>query len=303
MGRRLPPFAAIKAFEAAARYCNFQQAAEELHISPSAVSHQIKSLEDFVGIALFIRNNNRLTLTHDGKAYYKELQQSLDGIERATNAVMRPRGHGELTISLFPTLAELWLIPRLGAFHDDHPNVTIRLSSNTDKSNEFPPDGVDLSIRYIHEDDPDDEGDFLFPEIMIPVCSRAYLESHGPIESEEDLLERTLIYCNWERDEWPFWFGDVGKSTANAKSWLELDTRGHALKAASEGLGIAMGRRPFVDDALVSGRLVTPLMRPVSTGFRYFLTASRQSSDFAGVRRFREWLLSICPSEESLLVA
>lgn len=305
MGRRLPPFAAVKAFEAAARYCNFQQAAEELRISPSAVSHQIKALEDFVGMALFFRNNNRLTLTAEGAAYRGDLEKALDMIEASTGAIMRPRGHAELTISLVAPLAELWLIPRLGAFHKAHPHVSVRLASRTSKCHEATPDGVDLAIQYTNASElrENARSAFLFAETIVPVCSPDYLAANGPIRSAAGLIEQTLIYCNWERDEWPAWVGDAGMSLRNVRSWLELDTRAQALQAAKEGLGIAMGRHPYIDDALATGQLVAPLDLPVSTGLAYFLVASERSEGFEGVRQFREWLLSVCPSDTVRQVA
>ena len=294
MGRRLPPFAAIKAFEAAARHCNFQQAADELLISSSAVSHQVKALEDHLGIQLFIRNNNRLTLTPEGHGYHGELREALDLIEQATAKVAKPRGRTFLTVNLYPILAEMWLIPRLGAFHEAHPEITVRLMTET-RPNDFAGTGVDLVIHYTPAAADEISGDFLFHEELVPVCSPSYLERTGAINDAADLLQHTLIFCNAEPGEWTMWLGSEGLASDVVGHWLELDTRSATLSAAKEGLGVAIGRRPYIDDAIANGSLVMPVPRPLATGYSYYLVATKPSIGLSGVRRFRDWLLSICP--------
>lgn len=294
MGRRLPPFAAIKAFEAAARHCNFQQAADELLISSSAVSHQVKALEDHLGIQLFIRNNNRLTLTTEGHSYHGELREALDLIEQATAKVAKPRGRTFLTVNLYPALAEMWLIPRLGSFHEAHPDITVRLMTMT-RPTDLAGTGVDLAVHYTAAAANEVSGDFLFHEEIVPVCSPAYLERTGQIETAADFLQRTLLFCNGEPGEWSTWLCNEGLSSDVGGHWLELDTRSSTLSAAKEGLGICIGRRPYIDDALADGSLVMPANRPLSTGYSYYLVATKPSVGLSGVRRFRDWLLSICP--------
>ncbi len=302
MGRRLPPFAAIKAFEAAARHCNFQQAADELLISSSAVSHQVKALEDHLGIQLFIRNNNRLSLTAEGSSYHVELREALDLIEQATARVAKPRGRTYLTVSLFPAIAEMWLIPRLGKFHEAHPDITVRLMTNT-RPSDLAGTGVDLAIHYTSSPMDDANGDFLFREAIVPVCSPKYIEQTSKIEGARSLLEHTLVFCNSEPGEWADWLTNQGLPQADVAHWLELDARSSTLRAAKEGLGIAIGRKPFIDDEIADGSLVMPLPTPVVTGFSYYLVSTKPSRGMTGVRRFREWLLSMCPAEPKARVA
>lgn len=302
MGRRLPPFAAIKAFEAAARHCNFQQAADELLISSSAVSHQVKALEDHLGIQLFIRNNNRLTLTPEGSSYHMELREALDLIEQATARVAKPRGRTFLTVSLFPAFAEMWLIPRLSTFHDAHPDITVRLLTMT-RPTDLAGTGVDLAIHYSATGIDESVGDFLFKEEIVPVCSRSYIERTGPIEDPDQLLARTLIFCNSEPGEWGDWLTHQALPQHDVAHWLELDARSSTLSAAKQGLGIAIGRRPFIDDAIDDGSLVMPVPRPMATGFSYYLVSTRPSRGMTGVRRFRDWLLNHCPPVASAQVA
>lgn len=296
MGRRLPPFAAIKAFEAAARHCNFQQAADELLISSSAVSHQVKALEDHLGIQLFVRNNNRLTLTPEGMSYHGELREALDLIEQATARVAKPRGRTYLTVNLFAVLAEMWLIPRLGAFHEAHPDITVRLVTETKRS-DLSGTGVDLAIHYAAAASEEVAGDFMFHEELVPVCSPDYLKKSGGINEPAQLLDHTLIFCSTEPGEWTAWLNNEGLASDGVGHWLELDARSSALSAAKEGLGIAIGRRPFIDDALLDGSLVMPVPRPMLTGFNYYLISTKPSIGLSGVRRFRDWLLSACGQE------
>jgi LysR family glycine cleavage system transcriptional activator len=302
MGRRLPPFAAIKAFEAAARHCNFQQAADELLISSSAVSHQVKALEDHLGIQLFIRNNNRLSLTPEGSSYHMELRDALDLIEQATARVAKPRGRTYLTVSLFPAIAEMWLIPRLGKFHDAHPDITVRLLTMT-RPSDLAGTGVDLAIHYSSTPMDEGTGDLLFEEEIVPVCSATYLRRMSRISDPKQLLEHTLIFCNSEPSEWSDWLTHQGLPQADVAHWLELDARSSTLSAAKEGLGIAIGRRPFIDDAIADGSLVMPVPRSISTGYSYYLVSTKPTRGMTGVRRFRDWLLSMSPPQVKIQVA
>lgn len=263
-------------------------------ISSSAVSHQVKALEDHLGIQLFIRNNNRLTLTPEGHSYHGELREALDLIEQATAKVAKPRGRTFLTVNLYPVLAEMWLIPRLGAFHEAHPDITVRLMTMT-RPTDLAGTGVDLAIHYSPAAVGEAAGDFLFHEEIVPVCSPGYLERSGPIADPAEMLQRTLIFCNGEPGEWNSWLGSEGLASDIVSHWLELDTRSSTLSAAKEGLGIGIGRRPYIDDAIADGSLVMPLARPFSTGYSYYLVATKPSVGLSGVRRFRDWLLSICP--------
>ena len=222
MKRRLPPFAAIKAFEAAARHCNFQLAAEELGISASAVSHQVKALEDFIAMPLFIRRNNRLILRDEGQAYYDRLYAALDEIENATDALTRSTGRLQLAINLFPSLADIWLIPRLGDFHEKHPDIAVRLITS-----ELVGDALnretDFALVYCARENLPAGAEILFDDETVPVAAPDYLEAHPAIRSPEDLLDHTLIASLSEDEEWKFWFEAQDVDGQAKARYLELD--------------------------------------------------------------------------------
>ena len=292
MKRRLPPFAAVKAFEAAARHCNFQLAAEELGISASAVSHQVKALEDFVAMPLFIRRNNRLILREEGQAYFERLSVALDGIEMATDVLARSTGRSQLTLNLFPSLADVWLIPQLGDFHQKHSDIAVRLSTS-----ELAGDGLnreaDFALVYLPKENVPENAAVLFSDDIVPVAAPEYLAAHGQIESPEDLLQHTLIASLSEDEEWKTWFEAQGVADHRNARYLELDMCSSCLKAAKEGLGITMGRRPYLDHDLAAGRLVAPLPAVVSTGWCLALVTTPRGAGLPYGPRFRNWMITV----------
>ncbi|MCZ4283057.1 LysR substrate-binding domain-containing protein [Kiloniella laminariae] len=290
MRRRLPPFAAVKAFEAAARHCNFQLASDELGISASAVSHQVKSLEEFIAMPLFIRRNNRLILREEGQLYYDRLCVALDEIERATETISKTGGKSQLTINLYPSLADMWLIPRLSGFHARNPDINVRLNtsvivgSNLDRE-------VDFALVYQSLDSVEDQNTILFIEEIIPVATPEYLNDHPAIEKAEDLLGHTLIASLSEDEEWKTWFEAQGITSHSQAQYLELDMSSTAVIAAKEKLGITMGRNPYLDDDLKAGRLIAPVSGLVSTGFCISLICTTRGKNLPYGYRFQDWLI------------
>lgn len=297
MKRRLPPFAAVKAFEAAARHCNFQLAAEELGISASAVSHQVKALEDFIAMPLFVRRNNRLILREEGRSYYERLSIALDEIEMATDALARATGRSQLTLNLFPSLADVWLIPQLGDFHQKHSDIAVRLST-TDLTGDSLNREADFALVYVPEAEVPEGAAVLFSDDIVPVAAPEYLAQHGPVGSAEDLLEHTLIASLSEDEEWKFWFEAQGVSGHRKAKYLELDMCSSCLNAAKEGLGIAMGRRPYLDRDLAAGRLVAPLPEVVSTGYCLALVTTPRGGGLPYGPRFRDWMIAASGASE-----
>jgi len=290
MKRRLPPFAAVKAFEAAARHCNFQLAAEELGISASAVSHQVKALEDFIAMPLFIRRNNRLILREEGKAYFERLSVALDGIETATDALARSTGRSQLTLNLFPSLADVWLIPQLGDFHQKHSDIAVRLSTSELVGDSLNRE-ADFALVYLPKDEVPEGAAVLFSDDIVPVAAPEYLAAHGPVEKPQDLLEHTLIASLSEDEEWKYWFEAQGITDHRQARYLELDMCSTCLKAAKEGLGITMGRRPYLDQDLSAGRLVAPLTGVISTGYCLALITTPRGGGLPYGPRFCAWMI------------
>lgn len=292
MARRLPPFAALRAFEAAARAGSLAEAAEELLISSSAVSHQIKSLETFVSARLFLREQTGMKLTAIGEKYLEGLGDALDRIETSTLSVMQDTKNGGLTIHLFQSLAQMWLIPQLDDFLLSNPEITVKLMTKPDDI-DFSGSTVDIAIRYAMEKPAEYMCEKLIDDAMAPVVSPEYLRHYGVIETPRDLLGRRLIGCEYDPHEWKFWFAKMGIPDANQTPKLMFDSRSHALLAAREGMGVAMNRRPYGSFLLKRGLLVQPFPGEVGTEGAYYFIAPQRSAGLARVKHFKAWLLSL----------
>lgn len=289
MARKIPPFAALRAFEALSRCGNLQTAGEELGVSASAISHQLKSLEIHLGFRLLIRTDNRIKLTKRGMQFALKLQQVFDRLQEAVDNASGSRDNARISINLFSSLAELWLVPLLGHFNDRHPDILISIIT-IPETMELSGSDIDLAIHYGELPPAGHESALLFPETITPLCSPKFLEKHGPFVRVSDLLEHCLIYCNSAPNEWSIWTEGQGVTISKDRHWLELDNRAAALQAAKSGLGIVLGRRPFADGAVTRGELVQIFPEAVSTGMNYFLVVPARSSSSSSVRAFRTWL-------------
>ena len=289
MARRIPPFAALRAFEALARRGSLQAAGEELGISPSAISHQLKSLESHLGAKLLIRTDHRLQIAEAGMALYRDLHEILDRLEVAAMRVSVERETARISINLFPSLASLWMVPLLGPFNAKHPDIVVSLVTQPETIDLSGSD-IDLAIQYRSSPPGGYESIELITETIAPLCSPKYLETNGPISAPADLLDHTLIACTCGPEEWDVWMERHDSSISRARHWLEVDTRAAALQAAQEGLGIAMGRRPFADLALARGQLTEIFADSVQTGMTYYIVAPERSWSSRNVRTFCSWL-------------
>lgn len=291
MARRIPPFASLRAFEGAARLGNLRLAGEELSLSVSAVSHQIKSLEEFLGIPLFRRERNTLQLTDPGRNYLLEMTRALDLMAAATARVEQERHSAIVSVNLFPSLAALWLIPRLTTFRKREPNIDVRVITTIDPI-DFRSGLLDMAIRYAEKPPEGAKTALLFKEHAFPVCSSAYRDEFSQFEPRSDLTRQTFISCRTSPDEWEQWFKYIGFTGKVPRHTIEVDSRALALEAAMDGLGIAMGRTPYADRALTAGRLVRFNKRVLSTGQSYFLVLTDNALRRKTARGFADWLVS-----------
>ena len=296
MARKLPPFASVRAFEAAARHCSFKQAGHELTLTPSAISHQVKSLEDFFGVLLFYRRRSSLELTEAGERYLKDLTKILDELEVATTNVMSSQEGSSLTINLFPSLASTWLVARMPSLRKEYPEINVRMITAVEPL-DFKSSEIDFAIRYWKKSElekntkPGFMADLLFDETIIPVCSKEYIESAGPLTEASDILDKSLIFCDTESEEWQLWCNAVDIVYKEPPQRIVVDSRALAVKAAVDGLGIAMGRTPIHDDYIASGRLIAPLPFELVTGYAYYLVYTERKGQMRSVKKFRKWLL------------
>ncbi|MEN2978522.1 transcriptional regulator GcvA [Tistrella bauzanensis] len=295
MSRKLPPLNGLRAFEAAARYSSFARAAEELNVTPAAVSHQIKGLEAHLGVTLFRRLPNGLLLTAAGHAYLPGLTEGFDRIARSTTE-LRGRGlAGRLTVSVLSSFAGLWLAPRLARFRDAYPDIELFLSSET-RIVDFAREAVDLAIRYVPEVLPPLVGERLLDETLSPVLSPVLLERAGPVADAAALLAMPLIHDadvtgadvsnSWRR------FFEVAKVVmpADLEQGLLINDTGVAVAAAVAGQGVVLGRSVLVADHLAAGRLVRPLSVQMTAAQAYHVVTTEAGRTDPRIAAFIDWL-------------
>lgn len=293
MPRKLPPFAAVRAFEAVARRGRLQEAAEELHLSAPALSHQVRALETFLGVKLFTRDAGGLTLTEPGRHYLAAMTSALDRIDAATLEVTEGIATQQLNIHLSHSLAELWLIPRVGDFLASNPDIGVRLVTAPERV-DFSAADLHIAFRYSCQPPEEPLAQRLIDEVIMPVASPDFLVDNGPYATPACLLDERLIGCDACPEEWRQWFRALGVSADLPAPALVFDTRVHALRAAEAGYGLAMHRRPSGDDGLRDGTLVAPFAEPMATGAAYWLVAPERSAGLAPVKQFLAWAMAAC---------
>ena len=297
MARNLPPLNSLRAFEAAARHLSFTKAAEELHVTPAAISHQIKALEEQLGVPLFRRLTRALRLTQAGQSALPPMR---DGFDKLADAVDLLRAHeesGAITVSLDPSFAAKWLVPRLDRLRAAHPDLDVRLDA-TDKLVDFQRDNVDLAIRYGGGNYPGLEAERLLSEEIFPVCSPKLLEGPEPLAQPGDLRHHTLIHLEWDSEDvtaptWRMWLLAAGIHDIDFTRGPVFSMTTLALQAAIEGLGVALASSFLVADDLAAGRLVVPFDLSVCDplDFAYHVVVPKRTADLPKVVAFKTWLL------------
>jgi LysR family glycine cleavage system transcriptional activator len=283
--RKLPFLNGIRAFEAAARAGSFTKAASELHVTPAAISRMVQLLEQRLAVPLFERKANRLVPTAAGRAYQLGLTQIFDQLANLTSRVTALAGSSVLTVGVGPTFATRWLIPRLAGFQKKEPDVEVRFATGgaTVPYN----DDWTCGIRLGDGNWPDFVAERMFAANMTPVCSPATAKR---LKSPGDLRDVTLLRVAHASDEWPRWFKAAGLAKARAKG-PEFEYYGQALQAAADGVGVAMGISPYVDDDLKAGRLVAPFKQSVSKGEHWYLIYREARKDEAAFVAFHAWIM------------
>jgi len=285
--RKLPFLNGIRAFEAAARAKGFAKAADELHVTPAAISRMVQLLEQRIGVPLFERKPNRLALTPAGIAYQAGLSQIFDQLSNLTAQVTAMAGSRVLTIGVGPTFATRWLIPRLADFQKKEPDLEVRFVTGgaTVPYN----DEWTCGIRLGHGDWPDFAADRLFAADLIPVCSPSTAKR---LKTPNDLRNTTLLRVAHATDDWSRWLKAAELSKVQLKG-PEFEYYGQALQAAADGVGVAMGITPYVDDDLKAGRLVAPFAKSVSKGEHWYLIYRVGRKDEAAFKAFRSWIMRV----------
>jgi LysR family glycine cleavage system transcriptional activator len=289
---RLPPLTSLKAFEAAARHLSFTRAAEELHVTQAAVSHQVKSLEDFLGQPLFLRMTRALELTPAGESYAPVLKEAFESIERATRRLMEDQDRqGVLNVSVSPTVLFFWLIPRLSAWQEAHPEIELRLVS-TPKLADFVRDGVDVAIRHGRGVWPGLATHRLFQSKSVPVASPKLINGPVSLKTPEDLAKHTLLHDLNEPDNWRIWLTAAGVKEIDPDRGMRLGSGADAVRAAIEGAGVALARRAVIRRDIEDGRLVIPFVAPTSKEFAFYVVYPEGSAKRPKVKAFTDWALA-----------
>lgn len=299
--RRLPPLTALKAFEAVGRLGNVKEAADELNVTPAAVSHQIRALEEHLEVELFSRTTRNLLLTRSGAEFLAAVSAAFDLLKEGADRLSSETGRQRLVVNSLPSFASNFLVPRLLQFHQAHPeldmeiNTTVRFGDPFELKNI----GADVAIRAgLHEGAwPGMVAERLVPEEMFPVCAPSLLSGATPLAAPTDLAHHTLLIVSRTPEGWPDWL-----EAAKAKGWdvegvdphhgLRFDTIQLAMTAAIEGMGVVIGRRPLVDAYLDSGLLVSPFDLSVTSKLAYWLVYPPRMAQTERLRAFRDWLRS-----------
>jgi LysR family transcriptional regulator, glycine cleavage system transcriptional activator len=288
----LPSLNGLRAFEAAARHLSFTRAAAELNVTQTAISHQIRRLEEQLGLRLFVRRSRALLLTREAQEYLPAVRAAFEDLRLATERLKRPEKAQLLTVSTMASLAAKWLLPRLAGFQEAHPGIEVRISTSSHLV-DFRREEVDVAIRYGRGRWPGLDARWLMAEDIFPVCSPALLKGAKPLTKPEDLAQHTLIHASPSREDWQLWLTAAGLPKAlAARPGLTFDLSLMALQAAMDGLGVALGRSAFVEADIAAGRLVAPFNMKLPAEAGFYVVAPQETAETAKIALFRDWLIA-----------
>ena len=301
LANRLPPLNALRVFEASARQLSFTRAAEELFVTQAAVSHQIKALEEHLGIKLFMRKNRSLFLTEEGQSYYLDIKDIFNSINEATERLLARGAKGAITVSAQPSFAIQWLVPRLTTFNALHPDIDVRIKAVDQPENSLTED-VDVAIYYGRGSWPNIHADKLNTEYLIPVCSPLLLQENTisgkpPLLSLDALQHHTLLHDTSRRD-WKRWFKQVGVKGVNVNHGPIFSHSAMVVQAALYGQGIALAYSVLAQPDIDSGRLICPFNDVLMSKNAYFVVCREAQREIGKIEAFRLWLLNMVAAEQ-----
>ncbi len=304
--RRLPPLNALRAFEAAARHLNFSRAADELSVTPGAVSQQIQNLEDYVGAALFKRTPKGLLLTDAAQTALPALREAFDRLAEAASLLTAAVDGRRLTLTAPPSFAAKWLVPRLGAFEQAHPQVDVWLSAGIELV-DLTAGEVDVAIRYGAGRYPGLEVRRLFSETVIPVVSPEHLKDN-PLVEPRDLANHTLLHdgspdLDDSCPDWSMWLAARGLKAIDGMRGPRFNQSSLVIEAAVNGRGVALAKRTLAAADLEAGRLVAPLQIATAVDFAYYLVHPKAKGRLPQVKAFVSWIEAEALAHEAALLA
>lgn len=300
MSKRLPPLNALRVFDAAARHLSFTKAAEELFVTQAAVSHQMKSLEEFLGLKLFRRRNRSLLLTEEGQSYYLDIKEIFTSINEATKRLLARSAKGALTVSLSPSFAIQWLVPRLSGFNQAFPGIDVRIQA-VDREEDKIADDVDVAIFYGRGNWSGLRTDRLYAEFLMPVCSPALLTGEHPLKKPEDLAYYTLLHDSSRRD-WQAYIRQVElQNVINVQQGPIFSHSAMVIQAAVHGQGVALTNNVMARNEIDIGRLVCPFSEVLVSKNAFYLVCQENQAEIGKIAAFRQWILSQAASEQEKL--
>ena len=289
--KSLPPLNTLRVFEAAGRLSGFGAAAEELHLTPSAISHAIKSLEEYLGVALFERAGRSVTLNAEGRIFLTPVRQALAQINDATAMLMQQSENQPLTISAAPALTISWLMPRLARFQLEYPDIEVRMSSSPDVVDLHHSD-IDLAIRTGSGHWSGLASHFLMSEELIAVCAPGLkTDKGGIIETPTDLLQAPLIHVMPTIGQWRSWLNTVGVTHPDPERGPKFESSAVAVEAAVAGLGVALAPGSFVDSHVRDGRLRTCFDIGIPNRYDFYVVYPNDQAEVPRIAAFRDWVL------------
>lgn len=292
--RRLPPLNALRTYEAAARHLNFTKAAEELGVTPAAVSHQVRMLEDYIGIPLFRRVNRQLLLTEAGAACLPGIRAAFDGLASAIEQISVGNDSGILNVSVAPSFAAKWLLPRLDRFQAAHPEIDVRVAASMELA-DFTNTSVDLAIRYGAGRYPGLTAERLLSEAVLPVCSPTLLEGPRGLRTPADIRFHTLLHDDSPDDDetcptWEMWLRAAGVAGVDANRGPRFNQSSLVLEAAVLGRGVALAKLAIAAEDLANGRVVCPFATNFPVEFAYYMVLPESRQVSRKVQLFQQWL-------------
>lgn len=291
---RLPSLDTLRVFAVAARHLSFTKAANELHLTQSAISHRVHALEDELGMPLFKRLTRRLELTRAGESLAQRVGRAVGDIARAVADLDETSDERRLAVTMLPSVALRWLVPRLPRFHAGNSDIELQVIANSTLL-DLRSAAIDAAIRFGRGSYPGYAATMLMPDSVFPVCSPHLIAKHGPVGSIEELLKLPLLHdLGTETDgsgsDWRSWLNHLGRDDLEANNGQRYSEAGLSIEAAIVGLGVALGRASLVADFVADGTLVCPLPLSAPTAFSYYLLVLPEAAAQPKIVRFREWL-------------
>jgi LysR family transcriptional regulator, glycine cleavage system transcriptional activator len=304
---RTPSLDALRIFVVAARHLSFTEAANELNLTQSAVSHRIRGLEEELGLSLFKRLTRRLELTPQGRALAHRLDHAIGEIDRSIVDLARPENAGPLKVTMLPSVASHWLIPRLPRIRSLHPDLDVQVIADP-RLLDLRAEGIDIAIRFGRTPYPGYAVTRLMGDCVLPVCAPELLEQYGPIESIDALLALPLLHdsatdADGSDSDWRTWLDRLGRPDVACRAGQHFSEAGMLIDAAVLGLGVALARASLVADQITGGALVCPLKLAAPTAFAYYLLGLPEAVERPKIAVFRNLLVAEAATTEAFMLS